>query len=472
MLRRLFGKEEMNDKDFIVRQIRKHKASKEYQDMLVGERYFEGKHDILHKNRTAIGQNGQNTIITNIPNNRIVDNQYRKMVVQKSNYLVGKPITVVAENKEYSKELTNVFNKRFSRIFKNVCVDSLNCGIGYMYVGIDDGTLKFTRLKASEIIPIWQDGDHEKLEMAIRIYSVVKYNKHNDETVEKVELYTENGIDYFDFVSGYLKPCEPYHTDYFYKGEMGFNWLSVPIIPFKYNDSEIPLINMVKSLQDGINTILSAFQNNMEEDARNTIMVLVNYDGENLGEFRQNLATYGAVKIRNVDGNAGDVRTLQVEVNCENYKAILELFKKAIIENAMGYDAKDDRMSGNANQLNIQSMYSDIDLDANGMETEYQASFEELLWFVNAHLFNIGLGNFEKEKVDVIFNRDMLMNESEIIDNLNKSSGILSAETIVANHPWVNDVDRELEKIKKQKESEQNQYSDTFDKVGENTAKE
>lgn len=181
----------------------------------------------------------------------------------------------------------------------------------------------------------------------------------------------------------------------------------IPLIPFKYNNKEIPLIKMVKSLQDGLNLIESNFQNQMEEDTRNTILVLVNYDGENLGEFRKNLATYGAVKVRTVDGAGGDVRTLQVEVNSDNYKAIIELFKKAIIENAMGYDAKDDRMSGNPNQMNIQSMYSDIDLDANGMETEYQASFEELLWFINCHLFNVGMGDYEQEDVEIIFNRDI-----------------------------------------------------------------
>ena len=57
----------------------------------------------------------------------------------------------------------------------------------------------------------------------------------------------------------------------------------------------------------------------------------------------------------------GGVKTLTVEVNAENYKSILEVFKKALIENARGYDAKDERMSGNPNQMNIQSMYSDID---------------------------------------------------------------------------------------------------------------
>lgn len=36
--------------------------------------------------------------------------------------------------------------------------------------------------------------------------------------------------------------------------------------------------------------------------------------------------------------------------------------------------------------MNIQFMYSDLDLDANDMETEFQAAFEDILWFVNAHL--------------------------------------------------------------------------------------
>ena len=48
------------------------------------------------------------------------------------------------------------------------------------------------------------------------------------------------------------------------------------------------------------------------------------------------------------------LKTLQIEVNSENYKVILDIFKKAIIENARGYDAKDDRLGNNPNQMNIQ----------------------------------------------------------------------------------------------------------------------
>ena len=193
----------------------------------------------------------------------------------------------------------------------------------------------------------------------------------------------------------------------------------------------------------------------MEEDARNTILILKNYDGENLGEFRHNLATYGAIKVRTESGaDGGGVDALQVEINADNYRTLLDVFKKAIIENAMGYDAKDDRLSGTPNQMNILSMYSDIELDANSMETEFQASLEELLWFVNVHFGLKGLGNYDSSIVDIIFNRDILISESDVIDNCVKSIGILSNETILSQHPWISDVDLELRRLDEQKQME------------------
>ena len=209
--------------------------------------------------------------------------------------------------------------------------------------------------------------------------------------------------------------------------------------------------------------MLSDFENNMQEDARNTILVLKNYDGTNLGEFRKNLATYGAVKVRYDGDTKGGVETLEITVNADNYKTIVEIFKKALIENAMGYDAKDDRLSGNPNQMNIQSMYSDIDTDANDTESEAQATMDDVLWFINCHLANTGQGDHEGEEVDIIFNRDMLMNESDIIDNCQKSQGIISDETIISMHPWVDDPQLEMERLKKQKEEAQKEMLAQYD---------
>ena len=192
----------------------------------------------------------------------------------------------------------------------------------------------------------------------------------------------------------------------------------------------------------------------MEEDMNTTILVLKNYDGTNLGEFRRNLATYKAIKVQTVDGVQGGVEALRVDVNATNYQADLMQLKRALIENGRGFDAKEERMDGDPNQMNIESMYTDIDLDVNQMETEFQVGFEQLKWFIDQHLQHIGKGDFSEEKVEFIFNRDIFINEDAIIDNCVKSVGIISNKTIVARHPWVADLQHELKQMEEDKQAE------------------
>lgn len=460
------SKNKISDRQFLEKEIKKFLRSPKRKNMIDGERYYDGDHDILKRVRTVIGEDGQLKPVENLPNNRIVDNQYQKMVDQKANYLLSKPPTFESENKEYEEILKKTFNKKFLRILKNLGEDSLNNGIAWLYPYYNDqGELYFKRFKPYEILPFWNDEDHTILDYAARIYDILVYDGDNETIVQKVEIYDVNGIHRFVWNDGALiddielpSSSHVVTTDKDGK-DIGLNWTKVPLIPFKFNNKEIPLIKRVRSLQDGINTILSDFENNMQEDARNTILVLKNYDGQNLGEFRRNLAQYGAVKVRTTDGGDGGLETLTIEVNAENYKAIYDIFKKALIENARGFDAKDDRMSNNPNQMNIQSMYSDIDLDANGMETEYQASFEDLLWFINQHLANTGQGDFENEVVTVTFNRDILINESEAITNCQNSEGILSEETIVGQHPWTKDVTKELAQKKAETKESESDYT-------------
>lgn len=447
--------------EFLERQITEFRTSPTFKAMIDGEKYFMGLHDILLRKRMVIGADGEPVEVDNLPNNRIVDNQYKRLVTQKVNYISGQPIAFHSDDEKYNELLNATFNKGFMRMFKNVTEDSLNCGLGYVYVYIDDeGNIAFRRFKPYEVIPGWADAEHTVLDYALRLYEIVYYEGRTRKTVTKAELYDKDGVKFYVLNGGRLKPDEDKAGGaYLSDGVNGYNWSRIPIVPFKYNAKEIPLIRDVKTLQDGLNLLLSNFQNGMEEDVRNTILVLKNYDGENLGEFRQNLAAYGAVKVRTVDGTDGGVETLRIEVNSENYKTVIDLLKKAIIENGKGYDVSELRNGGTPNQMNIQSVYSDIDLDANGMETEYQAGFEQLLWFVNAQFANTGKGNFADVPVDVIFNRDMLIDEGGVIDNCIKSQGMLSQETVLKNHPWVDDVQGEMDRLKEDGYSD---YSDAF----------
>lgn len=450
----------MSDRQFLARQIQQWKQSPQRKMQITGVEYAHGEQDILHHQRTVIGKDGKLAVVHNLPNARIVDNQYARMVAQKTDYLLGKPPTFDSEDKQYTATLQATFGAAFLRQLRLLGENALNGGIGWLMPYYDEqGSLAFRRFEPYQILPFWQDSEHTVLDAAIYLYEVEAYEGETEKIVEHVEAFTPDGIDYFVYQDGALTPEEPWHTPYVTLGEQALNWSQIPLIAWKANAAEIPLIRRVKPLQDAINLMESAFENGMLEDPRNTILVVVNYDGTDLGELRRNLATYGAVKVRNDSGSpGGGVSTLNVELNAENYKTILSLFKQALIENARGYDAKDDRLSGNPNQINIQSMYSDIDLDANAMETEFQASFEQLLWFVNAHLANSRVGNFDGTPVKITFARNVLINQSDIIQQCKDSVGIVSDRTILAHHPFVDDVDKELEQLKEQKQEDMQLY--------------
>lgn len=459
----------MTELEFFETELRRWRNSPERMAQIRGHLYYSGEHDILFRKRLVIGENGELTEVTNLPNNRVVDNQYKKLVKQKTNYLLGQPFLVETENKAYSEALKEVFNKRFLRMLKNAGKSALNGGIAWLYPYFDEtGDLCFRFFPAYEIKPYWKDSEHTELDCALRLYQVEGYEGTKSVITEKVEIYRASGVEKYTLTDGGrlvpdLDKNNEYQFAYVTAGDIPLRWAKIPLIAIKYTETETPLLKQVKTLQDGLNIMLSDFENAMQEDARNTILVLKNYDGTNLGEFRRNLATYGAVKVRYDGETKGGVETLEINVNAENYKAIIEIFKKAIVENGMGYDAKDDRLSGNPNQMNIQSMYSDIDLDCNDWETELQAMFEELLSFVNTYLANSGKGDFTGEKVNIIFNRDILINESEAIDNCAKSVGLISDETIVAQHPWIRDKDDELKRIAAQKKCEQEENLGYFE---------
>ena len=455
---------------FYAKELAAWEHSPERKEMLDGDRYYMGEHDILTRKRTAIGEDGKPVVVDNLPNNRIVDNQYAKHVDQKDNYLLGQPISFSGDDDAYLAEVKKVLGMKFMRTLRNAGIECFNAGISWLYPYFDrSGVLAFRLFPGYEILPFWADAAHTELDAALRLYPVEVYIGQEKRVVKKVDVFTLDGVETYIFENGVLTPDPdgPRHN-YVTVGEgdkeKSFNWERFPLIPIKYNSKEIPLIRRGRGLQDAINLLQSDFVNCME-DTGSSILVLKNYDGQNLGEFRKNLSTYRAIKVRTVEGTDGGVDSLEIEVNAENYKTVLDLLKKSLIENLRSYDAKDERMSGNPNQMNIQSMYCDIDLDANAMETELQAAFEEILWFVNVYLTNSGKGSYEGE-ITVIFNRDILINESEAIDNCAKSAGIISDETIVAQHPWVDDPAAELERLKKQKEEAEaaDPYRQAFEK--------
>ena len=219
--------------EFLERQIREFKLSQSLKEMTDGERYYAGAHDILARKRTAIGKNGELTELNNLPNNRITDNQYKRLVVQKVNYLLGRPLAVMAKDEKYDALLKKIFNKGFQRLIKNIGEDAINCGIGWLYIYEDgSGELAFKRFKPYEVIPGWADAEHTVLDYAIRLYEIDYYEGTMRKIVEKAEVYDKNGVSYYTLTGGKLRPDEDKAPHgYILSGEKSYNWLKIRLLP-------------------------------------------------------------------------------------------------------------------------------------------------------------------------------------------------------------------------------------------------
>ena len=456
--------------------LKRYRLSEKRRYQLVGEKYYKGEHDILKKKRTVVDENGNECELKNLPNSRRVDNQYSIAVDKKVNYLLGKKPSYNSDNNKICEELPLIFNNQFNRTFRNVLKDALNCGLGYMFLYIDErANLKFKRLKPYEVYPVWSDDEHTELELVIRVFKRKEFIDGREQEIEYMEVYN------IDSVSTYVVnnmsidrkiSTVPYISTLSDDNETWLSWGErIPILPFKYNSDEMPLIQKIKPLQDGVNEILSTFNNNISENPYNSVLVIKNLDGTDVNRFKRNLAETGIIKVRSTSDSQGGVDQLKVDVNASNYNLILDIFRNAIIENARSFDAKGDMMSSRPNEMNIQSMYSDIDIDSNGIETEFRATFDDIFDFVKSYLVEFKKVDISEENhnIEILFNKDVLINESQVIDDITKSVGVISNRTLVEKHPYTNNIKEEIDRIEseRKREEQNNEINSKKDKSNE-----
>lgn len=444
------------------------RSSEKRKWMEIGERYYRNKTDILERERMAIGESGAKEPVANLANNKLANAFVKKLVDQKVGYLLGKPLSIQTENATYQEELTEIFDKDMLRRIQSTGKEAVNKGIAWWYVYYDEkGELSFRKMRSEEIIPLWRDEAHTILDAIIREYKVVVYEGLKRKTVRKIEWYDAIGVKrYVEDGTNLIPDVEAggatSHFDIIAPdgNPQPWSWGRIPFIWWKYNEEEQPLCEIVKSLVDDYDRNKSDNSNNLE-DLPNSLYVVKGHGGTPAGEIRKNLSIYRIIKIDDPEGNSG-VDTISLDINTEAYKTHMEQARKDIYEFGRGVDTQGVEIGSAPSGIALRFLYSDLDLDANLMETEFQASLEQLRWFIDTHLFNTTKVDYSNEKVEFTFNRDMPIDEESIIRSIKDSVGILSDETLIAQHPWVRDVLAELDRIKKQKEEALQRMSDAY----------
>lgn len=437
----------------VVALINDFNSSKKRQLMTIGHKYYEVDNDIF-KRRITKKVKGTEIEETYKANNKLAHSKYKNMVDEKVAYLLSRDYSLSCDNEEYVKKVKDVLGKHFQYQLSGLGYEASNKGIAWLQAYVDlEGNFKTMIIPSEQCIPVWRDNSHTELESMIRVYETVTWEYDKKKTITNVEVWTTEGVSYYRLEGKLLIADYDKNNDnngpvaHYKKGEEWYSWGRVPFIAFKNNRIELPDIKFIKSLLDAYDLSRSEAANYVEE-VKNLIFILKGYGGEDISEFMRVLNEDRAIPIDDPEDGGVDTLTPQMDITAlrEHY----EQLKRDLIEDGQSINKDLDKFGSAPSGVALKFMYSGLDLKCNALETEFKMGFENLLYFINIYLSESSLGTYKNVDLDIIFNRDMEINESEVIDNCQKSKGTISDKTIIANHPWVKDVEAEEKALEEQ----------------------
>lgn len=380
--------------------------------------------------------------------NQVPFNYHQILTDQKAAYLFGEMVLLKAMDSEgtdisaFDEELMK-FSKQLHRVLGVLSVEASNAGHGWAYAYINpEGDFRVVSLDAEEIIPVYDTTIEHRLMYVIRHYASGKS--------KIIEWYTPTGI--LKWKDNKLADAGPL----FMTGEAAGSWDHLPFVEFNNTPRKTDDLHKYKALIDVYDKTVSLYANDIE-DMQQLIFVLVNYGGTDLNVFLEDLKTYKAV---NMDAS-GKLETLKVEIPVEARMKLLDLLDRAIWMAGQGVDPRMENM-GNLSGTALKQLYGLLELKASQMESEFRDAITKLVDLYKNYLTINNKGDYSEVEVDQIYTRSMISNELELITMAQNSKDVISDETIIANHPWVDDVALELERLAKQKEDNMKAAQESF----------
>ncbi len=383
--------------------------------------------------------------------NRIPFNFHGLLVNQKASYMFTAPPLFDLGEKAANKTLMKFLGDKYAKICKDLCIEASNCTVGWLHIWKDNkGLWKYAVVPAEQVIPVWSNSLEKELLGVFRSYQNIDdetgdaytiYEYWNEAECAAYRLKTGDELDQLlPYQMFMVDPILCEYTDTYQHG-VG----EVPFFPFFNNNIDTDDLKNIKPLIDVYCKVFSGFVNDLE-DIQEVIFVLTNYGGTDLGQFLRDLKDYKAIQIESEgDGDHSGVSTLTIELPVEAREKLLEITRKCIFEQGMGIDP-DPQNFGNSSGVALQFLYSLLEQKAGLQETEFKLAFGSFIRCV-CRLQGIPI---KDDTIVQTWTRTSVKNDQELSQIASQSKGIVSDETIVAHHPWVEDPEKEMELLKEQ----------------------
>ena len=371
---------------------------------------------------------------TSKPNNKIA-NAYASYITDTLvGYFIGEPITYTANDDVLLQDLQMILEHNDeadenAELAKNASI----YGVAYemLYLSEEDNMIRFKSLNPKEVIPIFDKTVEQNLLAVMRYYEDYDYVEDNTYTI--VEVIDATHVRRYKLNTG-LSLLEEY-PHYF---------SMVPVAIFKNNEEESGDFERVISLIDAYDKMQSDSLNDFEYFV-DAYLALYGFtaDSEDVAQMKENRV------LLMDEGTSAEWLIKQVnDAYVENMKNRLD---KDIHKFAKCPNMSDQEFASNASGIAIKFKLLGTENLVSIKERKFKRGLQqrfELMSMIN----NVLSEGFDWRAIDINFTRNIPSNDTDIANMVNTLKDIVSEETLLAQIPFVEDVQAELEKLKAERE--------------------
>lgn len=368
------------------------------------------------------------------PNNKIA-NAYASYITDTLvGYFIGEPITYTANDDVLLQDLNMILEyndeaDENAELAKNASI----YGVAYemLYLNEEDKMIRFKSLNPKEVIPIFDKTVEQKLLAVMRYYEDYDYVEDNTYTI--VEVIDATHVRRYKLNTG-LSLLEEY-PHYF---------SMVPVAIFKNNEEESGDFERVISLIDAYDKMQSDSLNDFEYFV-DAYLALYGFtaDSEDVAQMKENRV------LLMDEGTSAEWLVKQInDAYVENMKNRLD---KDIHKFAKCPNMSDQEFASNASGIAIKFKLLGTENLVSIKERKFKRGLQqrfELMSMIN----NVLREGFDWRGININFTRNIPSNNTEIADMVNTLKDIVSEQTLLAQIPFVDDVQTELEKLKQERE--------------------
>lgn len=435
----------------ILQFINEDKTSTKKRLAKIGERYYEGDHDIRSYRMFYFNADGELVEDKTRSNVKISHPFFTELVDQEVQYMLsGEGSFVRSDDQDLQNYLDEYFDDDFKSELNDVLTGTVSKGFDYMYAykRADDRT-GFQHADSIGVVEVREKDTDDQCAYVIYWY-VDRIGKEN-KLIKRIQVWdTKQTTYYVQDQEGELKKDEDEelnprpHVIYHKEGDEATYYEEYGFIPFfrlDNNRKQFSGLKPIKDLIDDYDMMSCGLSNNLA-DFDHPLHVVKGFQGDNLDELAVNLKTK---KMVGVDPT-GDVEIRTVDIPYQARQAKMEEDEKNIYRFGMGFNSAQIG-DGNVTNVVIKSRYALLDLKCNKLEMKLKAFLKNIVNVVLNEINRRYDSDYDFTDVYFDFQREVMTNaqdnaQIELVDAQKKQTevntllslaGVLDDESIIQN---------------------------------------